>query len=134
LDHAADVGAPASATPTLSALHPHPHHPEWDTAVWIDALTLPGTPDADAFFSDLEAWMFRHFRGTTMIRPEWSKGWAYTTRGAWTNSDLTRTAIPASHTVARSAGHRFADAARQLHKLDPAAVFTNGFLTNFLRP
>jgi hypothetical protein len=34
------------------------------------------------------------------------------------------------HTVARSAGHRFAAAASKLHHLDPAAVFTNGFVAS----
>ena len=70
LDHATDAGAPASSIPTLSALHPRKDHPEWDTAVWVDVMTVPGTPHADDFYRDLERWMFRHFTGSTMVRTE----------------------------------------------------------------
>lgn len=49
LDHPADSGSAGAHAPLLSALRPVEGHPEWDTAVWLDVLTLPGTPHAEAF-------------------------------------------------------------------------------------
>ena len=113
-------------------MHPRKDHPEWDTAVWVDVMTVPGTPHADDFYRDLERWMFRHFTGSTMVRTEWSKGWAYTGAGPYTDERFLRQTIPASHTAARADGHRFADAARQLRALDPHGIFTNSFIGRLL--
>jgi hypothetical protein len=44
-------------SPQLSALRPRPDHPEWDTAIWFDVLTIPGTLAAQEFYRDLEQWM-----------------------------------------------------------------------------
>ena len=82
LDTPADVDIPSALSPQLSALRPRPDHPEWDVAVWFDVLTLPGTPLADEAYRAIEQWFFATFDGTTaMVRPEWSKGWAYTSTG-----------------------------------------------------
>src|SRR5215471_13006192 len=49
----------------------------WDVALWLDVLTLPGTPAADDFYQELEAWIATTFSGTRgRAIPEWSKGWA----------------------------------------------------------
>ncbi|NET24270.1 cholesterol oxidase substrate-binding domain-containing protein [Okeania sp. SIO1I7] len=59
----------------------------WDVALWIDVLTLPGTPHSNEFFSELEKWFLEHFTGDQwLVVPEWSKGWAYTKDfGPWTD-------------------------------------------------
>lgn len=60
----------------------------WDVALWLDVLTIPGTKYSNEFYTELEEWFVQTFNGeTAMVRPEWSKGWAYTKDGgAWTNS------------------------------------------------
>ena len=64
--------------PSLSAIRPRPDQPEWDTAIWLDILSLPGTPQANAFYHEFEAWLFDHFSGDyASLRVEWSKGWGY---------------------------------------------------------
>jgi hypothetical protein len=62
----------------------------WDVALWVDVLTLPGTPHANEFYTELEAWLIERFSGDAgRILPEWSKGWGYTTDGgAWSSSNF----------------------------------------------
>ncbi|HSB96289.1 MAG TPA: cholesterol oxidase substrate-binding domain-containing protein, partial [Spongiibacteraceae bacterium] len=97
LDKPSDVvgisGAPA---PLLSALRPRPDHPEWDTAVWFDILTIPGTLYANDFYAEMEAWIYSNYSSYCLVRVEWSKGWGYTSSGAWTNSTALNTTIPNS--------------------------------------
>jgi FAD/FMN-containing dehydrogenase len=59
----------------------------WDVAVWFDVLTIPGTPNSNDFYAELEAWIISHFQApAAKVVPEWSKGWAYTSAdGAWTS-------------------------------------------------
>ena len=83
LDKPGDVGATRS--PQMSALRPRPDHPEWDCAVWLDILTLPGTPYADEFYAEMEQWIYSNYASYADVRPEWSKGWGYTASGAWTS-------------------------------------------------
>jgi hypothetical protein len=59
----------------------------WDVAVWFDVLTLPGTKYSLDFYAELEEWFIQHFTApVAKVVPEWSKGWAYTGAGAWTNA------------------------------------------------
>ena len=79
LDVPSDVMIASATTPQLSALRPQPDQPDWDVAVWFDILTMPGTPTSDQFYQDIEQWMFTNYTGSyAAVRPEWSKGWAYT--------------------------------------------------------
>ncbi|WP_405206493.1 cholesterol oxidase substrate-binding domain-containing protein [Aquimarina sp. LLG6339-5] len=58
----------------------------WDVALWLDVLTIPGTKYADEFYQELEEWFLNHFTAPkARVVPEWSKGWAYTSSGAWTS-------------------------------------------------
>src|SRR5665213_4084498 len=95
LDDASAIGAPNAASPAISALN---YDAEaiangWDVALWLDVLDLPGTPYSNDFYSDLEIALGNNplFTGVNgRIRPEWSKGWAYTPgsgagTGPWTN-------------------------------------------------
>ncbi|PJE97844.1 FAD-linked oxidase [Streptomyces carminius] len=126
LDRPEEAGVPGAVAPALSALRPVPDRPEWDTAVWLDVLTLPGTPDAPAFYRELERFLLRAFDGTTALtRVEWSKGWAYTDRAAWDDPEVIGEAVPAS-----LPGWDGAVAA--LDRLDPHRVFGNPFLDRLL--
>jgi len=63
---------------------------EWDVAVWIDVLTIPGTNFSTEFYEDLENWVIDNFKyKAARALPEWSKGWAYARgEGAWANKNF----------------------------------------------
>jgi hypothetical protein len=93
LDDPSKVNVPAgqkASTPVLSSLAyddvAKAKENNWDVALWLDVLTIPGTPDSNDFFTDLEEWLLDRFQGSAgRVLPEWSKGWAYTSAGPWTN-------------------------------------------------
>ncbi|NUP37903.1 MAG: FAD-binding protein [Streptomyces sp.] len=128
LDDPADAELEGARAPLLSALRQSDTHPEWDTAVWLDVLTLPGTPYAEAFLRELEQFLLRTFDGEhALTRVEWSKGWAYTDEAAWSDEEVLGTAVPASLGEAA-----WGQAAGTLDRLDPHRVFGNGFLDRLL--
>ena len=55
LDDPAEAELEGARAPLLSALRADQAHPERDTAVWLDILTLPGTPYAEAFLREITA-------------------------------------------------------------------------------
>ena len=129
LDDPAEAELAGARAPLLSALRPDEVHPEWDTAVWLDVLTLPGTPYAEAFLRELEQFLLDTYDGGhALTRVEWSKGWAYTDDAVWSDEEVLGTAIPASFgdTV-------WGQAAGVLDRLDPHGVFRNGFLDRLFR-
>jgi FAD/FMN-containing dehydrogenase len=101
-------------------------HPEWDTVVWLDFATYPGTPGAAGFFRELEQWILSNYTGSyAAVRPEWSKGWAYTDSGAWTDRGALTGSIPASF-------EGWETARSILNRYDPGRVFSNAFLDRLL--
>ncbi|MGC0208931.1 cholesterol oxidase substrate-binding domain-containing protein [Streptomyces levis] len=124
LDDPGDAGVAGARPPLLSALRPRADRPEWDTAVWLDVLTLPGTPDAEAFLRELERFLLRAFDGGfALTRVEWSKGWAYTDEGVWSDAEVLDAVVPAA--VGEAA---WAEADAVLDRLDPHRVYGNAFL------
>src|SRR5581483_10333893 len=69
LDHPADTGIPGAQSPALSALRPRPDRRDWNTAVWIDVLTFPRTPEAERFYHELERWFFANYSSYATVRP-----------------------------------------------------------------
>jgi FAD/FMN-containing dehydrogenase len=127
LDDPSDVESPGARAPLLSALRPRADHPEWDTAVWLDVLTLPGTPDAPEFYRELERFLLTTYDGEhALTRVEWSKGWAYTDAAAWSDPAVLGTAVPASFDDGEGAD--WDATAAVLDRLDPYRVFDNAFL------
>ncbi|GAA2515485.1 cholesterol oxidase substrate-binding domain-containing protein [Streptomyces levis] len=124
LDDPGDAGVAGARPPLLSALRPRADRPEWDTAVWLDVLTLPGTPDAEAFLRELERFLLGAFDGGfALTRVEWSKGWAYTDEGVWSDGEVLDAVVPAA--VGEAA---WAEAGAVLDRLDPHRVYGNAFL------
>jgi FAD/FMN-containing dehydrogenase len=135
LDHPRDIGVDGAQPALLSALSPRRDHPEWNVAVWLDILSFPGTPAANRAYWDIERWIFANYRPPyATVRPEWSKGWGYTERGAWTNHRLIARTLPHEFRVARPRDRTWDAAVRALARLDPDGVFTSPLLRSLLRP
>lgn len=129
LDDPADAGPAGARTPLLSALRPHGDRPEWDTAVWLNILTLPGTPDAEAFLREIERFLLRTFDGGyALTRVEWSKGWAYTDEAAWSDDDVLGAVVPGSF-----GEDVWGQASGVLDRLDAHGVYGNAFLDRLFR-
>ncbi|GAA1957597.1 cholesterol oxidase substrate-binding domain-containing protein [Kitasatospora viridis] len=132
LEDPATCGVPGAQPPLLSAIRPRADHPEWDTAVWFDVLTLPGTPGLHQFGRDLEQFLVATFDGTrAAVRVEWSKGWAYTADATWADPDMLGRVIPDS--LRAGGGPGWDQAVATLNRLDPNHVFSNPFLDQLLR-
>jgi FAD/FMN-containing dehydrogenase len=128
LDQTGDVALSGAQQPQLGVLRPRPDQPAWNCAVWIDALTIPGTPYADEFYTQLEAWMLANYTGSYgAVRFEWSKGWAYTASGGWSNTTMLDTTIPAMYTTGQASGDGWSNALATLDSYDPARVFASPF-------
>jgi Cholesterol oxidase, substrate-binding len=129
LDVSGDVEVAGAASPQLSALRPRPDRPAWNVAVWFDILTMPGTPQSYQFYREVEQWMFGHYTGSyAAVRPEWSKGWAYTATAAWSDPTMLRTTIPDALRMGQSAGDGWDAALSGLDAYDPYRVFGSAFL------
>ena len=133
LDAPSDVEVASALSPQLSALRPRPDQPDWDVAVWFDILTMPGTPTSDQFYQDIEQWMFTNYTGSyAAVRPEWSKGWAYTDSAAWSNPTMLTTTIPGAINAGQGSGDNWTSALATLDAYDPHKVFSNAFLNTFM--
>jgi FAD/FMN-containing dehydrogenase len=133
LDRTSDVQVPSSGSPQLSALRPRPDRPEWDTAVWIDVLTIAGTPDSITFYREMEQWMLGNYTGTyAMVRPEWSKGWGYSPTAGWSDPALVGTTYPNSLRAGQPANDNWDTARATLNAYDPHRIFSNAFVDTLL--
>lgn len=132
LDKPSDVVVSGAQTPALSAVKPCPDHPDWDCAVWFDILTLPGTPFAEQFYHETEQWMINRYQDDSLIRPEWSKGWGYTTTGTWNNDSYLLQEIPKVHRQGQPALLTIETAKATLNRLDPKRIFSSPLLDKFL--
>jgi FAD/FMN-containing dehydrogenase len=132
LDQPGDVLVPSAGSPQLSALRPLPDHPEWDTAVWLDALTIPNTPSSFQFYRDMEQFMFSNYSSYALVRPEWSKGWAFSPTAAWADGDVLGNRIPAAYKSGYPNNDNFDSARAILNSYDPYRIFSNPFLDTLL--
>jgi FAD/FMN-containing dehydrogenase len=132
LEDPAVCGVPGARAPLLSALRPRPDRPDFDTAVWIDILSLPTTPALHRFYRDIEQFLLTVVDGPrAAVRVEWSKGWAYTATAAWADPDMLGTVIPGTQRAGGGPG--WDEAVATLDRLDPHRVFSNPFLDGLLR-
>lgn len=133
LDHASDSIIPNAQTAALSAIKPCPEHPEWDCAVWFDILTLPNTPYAAEFYSEIETWMSQHYQGDSLIRPEWSKGWGYSKQKAWDNLSYFEQELPRVHAQGQSENLTIPAVSKILKKYDPYSLFTSPLIDKIFK-
>jgi hypothetical protein len=130
IDRQADLAIAGAKPPALAATHSvDSNASKLDTVLWVDVLTFPDAPGSAQFFVDLESWTVNVWGAGTLgrLRPEWSKGWAYTTAGPWTNTTLIKNWIPSVYNLATD-GLTFDWARQRLAKYDNANIFTNTFL------
>lgn len=106
-----------------------PDQPGWDTAVWLDMGTLPVTAGFSAFYADMEAWIWSNYTGSyACVRPEWSKAWACTSTGPWTNATILGSTIPAAVSAGQASDDGWSTAVSILTSYDPNSVFSSPFL------
>lgn len=133
LDNATDCGIPGAVQSQLSALRPRPDQPQWDTAVWMDLLTAPGTPHAQKFYRETEQWALSHYTGSyAAVRAEWSKGWAYSGSAAWADPTVLGTTIPASLRTGQRDDDNWDAALATLNRYDPGRIYSNTFLDTLM--
>ena len=133
LDQPGDVKVASAGPPTISSLRPRPDHPEWDTAVWLNVLSIPQTPGMWDFYREMEQWMAANYTGSyAQFRPEWSKGWAFTSAGPYKDAARITGAIPATYRAGYPTSDNWDTAATQLNALDPSRIFTNTFIDQLL--
>jgi FAD/FMN-containing dehydrogenase len=129
LDKPGDVAVSGAHDPQLSATRPRPDRSDWDSAVWLDILTVPGTPYAEQFYREMEQWILANYSGTyASVRVEWSKGWGYSNTAAWADAGVIGTTVPASLTTGQAAGDGFHDARATLNALDPHRIYRSPLL------
>lgn len=133
LDQPGDIEVPSAGPPMLSAIRPRPDEPAWDVAVWLDMLTLPGTPSSNALYREAEQWIFANYTGSyAAVRPEWSKGWGYTNTAAWSDPTVITTTVPDAYRAGQAPGDTWDEAIADLNALDPHRIFSNAFLDALL--
>ena len=77
--------------------------------------------------------MFSHYTGSyAAVRPEWSKGWAYTDTAAWSDPTMLTSTIPDAINAGQNPGDSWANALATLDSYDPHRVFSNAFLNTFM--
>jgi len=130
LDDPSKVAAANAQSPIISSLtyDDTAKTNGWDTALWLDVLTLPGTSGADDFYQELEAWVTSTFSGArARAIPEWSKGWGYTSNGAWQSTSYLAH-VRELFTAGRPANRTWAHEAATLAAYDAHGLFSNAFL------
>jgi FAD/FMN-containing dehydrogenase len=133
LDQPSDVAVSGAQSPILSSVRPRPDHPEWDTAVWLDMGTMPVTAGFSQFYADMEAWIWSHYSGNyATVRPEWSKAWACSAAGPWTDATILGSTIPATVSAGQASGDGWSAAVSILGGYDPHGIFSNPFLDTLL--
>jgi FAD/FMN-containing dehydrogenase len=133
VDHPEDCLVPGAQVALLSAARPWPSKPQWDCVVWFNILSIPGTPGAPRYYAELEEWFYSNYGGDYAgVRVEWSKGWAYTDDGAYTNDLTIAWRIPESFTQGMPADANFRTAVDILDRLDPARIFSTKLLDRLM--
>jgi hypothetical protein len=105
----------------------------WDVALWFDVLTIPGTPNQDKFYAELENWLTTYFSDPKdgvfgRVMPEWSKGFAYDqVNGPWTGPGFLE------H-IRQTYGDDWAFALATLAEYDKSNLFWSPFLNQLLQP
>lgn len=133
MDRVQDLKVPAAGAPTISAMRIRDDHPEWDTAIWLNVLGVPGTPGMFAFYREMEQWMRGHYAGADAVfRPEWSKGWAFGPEKPYTDGAIISNDLPRSYRDGLPNSDNWDTARAAFNVLDPHRVYSNTFMDQLL--
>nr|WP_296772804.1 cholesterol oxidase substrate-binding domain-containing protein [Rhodococcus sp. (in: high G+C Gram-positive bacteria)] len=133
MDDPADVVVDSAGPPTISAMRPRPDHPEWNTAVWLNVLGVPGTPGMFAFYREMEQWMRGHYVGDrATFRPEWSKGWAFSTELPYKDAAVIETTLPNTYREGVPGTENWDTARATYNALDPHRIYSNTLIDQLL--
>lgn len=133
MDYDSDCGVPGASTALLSALRPRPDQPQWDVVLWLNCLSIPGTPYLNEFNRELEQWMFQHYSGSyAAVRPEWSKGWGYGSTVGWSDPAMLGSTIPNAYRAGQPSAANWDAAVAMLDQLDPYRIYSSPLLENLL--
>ncbi|WP_186629604.1 cholesterol oxidase substrate-binding domain-containing protein [Rhodococcus sp. BP22] len=133
MDAESDLLVDSAGPPTISAMRPRPDHPEWDTAIWLNVLGVPGTPGMFAFYREMEQWMRSHYTGGwATFRPEWSKGWAFSTELPYKDADVIENILPDTYREGVPVSENWDTARATYNDLDPHRIYSNSFIDQLL--
>jgi FAD/FMN-containing dehydrogenase len=133
LDNAADCGCRRRGPASVEPGAPAPGPTAWDTAVWVDLLTLPGATGSQRFYREIEQWVLSHYTGSyAAVRAEWSKGWAYSGSAAWADPAMLGAAIPNSLRIGQGGDAGWDTALVILDRYDPGRIYSNTFLETLM--
>ncbi|MDI9918865.1 cholesterol oxidase substrate-binding domain-containing protein [Rhodococcus sp. IEGM 1379] len=131
VDNDDEVLVDSAGVPDLSAVRPRADRDDWDTAIWMNVVSIPGTRGLSAFLREMEKWMVANYSGDYAIfRPEWSKGWAFTNDAAYQDDEFLSRTIPATFRAGGDGNWDFA--LGTFDKYDPHRVFSNTFIDRFM--
>ncbi|MDJ0393378.1 cholesterol oxidase substrate-binding domain-containing protein [Rhodococcus sp. G-MC3] len=133
MDDPADVVVDSAGPPTISAMRPRPDHPEWNTAVWLNVLGVPGTPGMFAFYREMEQWMRGHYSGGwATFRPEWSKGWAFSSELPYKDAGVIENTLPDTYRAGVPSTENWDTARATYNELDPHRIYSNTMIDQLL--
>lgn len=133
VDDSGEVLVDSAGVPDLSAVRPRADRQDWDTAIWMNVVSIPGTAGLPAFLREMERWMVANYSGDyATFRPEWSKGWAFTEQAAYQDDEFLTSTVPATFRAGGDGNWDFALATLDEH--DPHRVFSNTFIDRVLPP
>lgn len=126
LDHPYGV-VPDGDSPLLSPVRPVRNRPDLDTAVWIGVLSFTGARRQNEAFQKIERFFYNSIESDdAVVRPEWSKGYGYTTQGPWTDKNIV--GLVQSKYAEYTDWDGWNVAASIFDKYDPHRIFTNDYL------
>lgn len=141
VDSAQDTGVAGGSQVNLSPCRPVEAAPQWDCVVHFEVQSIPGTRGANDFYTELETWIFDHYKGSyARARVAWPCGWGYTAEGPWKSRSILQAKLPASLVQGDSLPNGFYGGTNAYLDMDRARVFTSklhlemfpGFKINFL--
>ncbi|RVW07990.1 FAD-binding protein [Prescottella agglutinans] len=134
LDKPEDVKVDSAGSPTIAATRPRPDHSDWDVAIWLNVLGVPGTPGMFEFYREMEQWMRGHYNNNAAtFRPEWSKGWAFGPN-PYTDDNIVRNGMRATYMEGVQNVHNWDTANARYNELDPHRIYSNEFMDKLLPP
>lgn len=89
-------------------------------------------PDAAEFNTQLETWFLTNYQSYGIVRPEWTKCYAYTLEGSngggWTNDTILHETFPATWRDGYNEQSNWDAAVAMLNAYDPQGIFSNTYL------